>query len=79
LQETIKTKHHDHRKNSRRDCHSFPLYGQYGTDAGYDNYLRYREFTANNSAPQSEADVLALKINRKWWKQNAAKFEKLHC
>jgi hypothetical protein len=40
------------------------------------DYLRYRELTANNTAPQSEADALARKINRKWWKQNVAKFEK---
>jgi hypothetical protein len=40
------------------------------------DYLRYRELTANNSAPQSEADALARRINRKWWTQNAAKFEK---
>jgi hypothetical protein len=40
------------------------------------DYLRYKELTANYSAAQSEADNMAREINRKWWKQNAAKFEK---
>jgi hypothetical protein len=46
--------------------------------AGVDmiDYLRYKELTANNSTPQSEVDALSCKINRKWWKQNTAKFDK---
>jgi hypothetical protein len=40
------------------------------------DYLRYNELTANSSAPPSEVDAIARKINSKWWKQNAAKFEK---
>jgi hypothetical protein len=40
------------------------------------DYLRYKELTANYSVAQSEADNLSREINRNWWKQNAAKFEK---
>jgi hypothetical protein len=40
------------------------------------DYLRYKELTANYSVVQSEVDNLAREINRNWWKQNAAKFEK---
>jgi hypothetical protein len=40
------------------------------------DYLRYKELTANYSTAQSEVDALACEINRNWWKQNAAGFEK---
>jgi len=39
------------------------------------DYLRYKELTANYSVAQSEVDNFAQAINRKWWKQNKAKFE----
>jgi len=39
------------------------------------DYLRYKELTANYSVAQSDVDNLAQSINRKWWKQNQAKFE----
>jgi hypothetical protein len=40
------------------------------------DYLRYKELTANYSTAQSEVDMLACEINRNWWKQNTAGFEK---
>ncbi|MDR3181284.1 MAG: hypothetical protein LBT61_05100 [Prevotellaceae bacterium] len=40
------------------------------------DYLRYKELTDNYSVAQSEVDNLSREINRNWWKQNAAKFEK---
>ncbi|MDR2801923.1 MAG: hypothetical protein LBB31_01745 [Prevotellaceae bacterium] len=40
------------------------------------DYLRYKELTATYSVSQPEVDNLAREINRNWWKQNAAKFEK---
>ena len=39
------------------------------------DYLRYKELTDNYSVTQSDVDVLAQEINRKWWEQNRSKFE----
>ena len=39
------------------------------------DYLRYKELTANYGTAQSEVDILARTINRKWWEQNQLKFE----
>jgi len=37
------------------------------------DYLRYKELTDNYSVDQSEVDVLAQAINRKWWEQSRSK------
>jgi len=39
------------------------------------DYLRYKELTANYNVTQTEVDILAQAINRKWWKKNKNKFE----
>jgi len=41
------------------------------------DYLRYKELTANYGIAQSEVDILAQTINKKWWEQNKLKFESL--
>ena len=39
------------------------------------DYLRYKELTSTYEVSQSEVDILAREINKKWWRESRSNYE----